>query len=404
MNAAAQLLVGPAVLARELAGGAPPLVIDARWQLGGPPGAGRYRAGHLPGAVFVDLDEDLSGPPGAGGRHPLPEAAAFQAAMRRAGLSAGRPVVVYDDGDSVAAARAWWTLRYFGHDQVRVLDGGFAAWTAAGLPADTVVPDVPPGDFTATAGGMPLIDADGAAALARAGVLLDVRSPERYRGEAEPVDPVAGHIPGALSAPVTGSSTAGGRFQPPGRAGRAVRRTRRQCRAAAAGRVLRLGCHRRPRGARARAGRPARRPLRRLLVRLDRRSRPPGRHRTGTRLSQRRRQVAPGSQHQPGRRAGGQGRAGRPGACRGPGRRARPGRGEHPQRQPARPPLRTLAARRAVAPGGRHRDPARPDRPLAGPCPPAPAGQATRRSHASRRPCGASASASPRPNRVRSCV
>ncbi len=215
MNAAAQLLVGPAVLARELAGGAPPLVIDARWQLGGPPGACRYRAGHLPGAVFVDLDEDLSGPPGAGGRHPLPEAAAFQAAMRRAGLSAGRPVVVYDDGDSVAAARAWWTLRYFGHDQVRVLDGGFAAWTAAGLPADTVVPDVPPGDFTATAGGMPLIDADGAAALARAGVLLDVRSPERYRGEAEPVDPVAGHIPGALSAPVTGSSTAGGRFRPP---------------------------------------------------------------------------------------------------------------------------------------------------------------------------------------------
>jgi thiosulfate/3-mercaptopyruvate sulfurtransferase len=215
MDAVARLLTDPATLARELAGEAPPLVIDARWQLGGPPGAGRYQAGHLPGAVFVDLDEDLSGPPGPGGRHPLPEAAAFQAAMRRAGVSAGRPVVVYDDGDSVAAARAWWTLRYFGHDQVRVLDGGFGAWAAAGRPVDTVVPDGRAGDFTAGPGGMPLLDAGGAAALARSGVLLDVRSAERYRGEAEPVDPVAGHIPGALSAPVTGSGTADGRFRPP---------------------------------------------------------------------------------------------------------------------------------------------------------------------------------------------
>ncbi len=215
MNVASSLLTDPATLAPELAGTAPPLVIDVRWRLGGPPGAGSYQAGHLPGAVFVDLDRDLSGPPGAGGRHPLPDAAGFQAAMRRAGVRAGRPVVAYDDGNCVAAARAWWTLRYFGHQQVRVLDGGFGAWTAAGLPVDTVVPDAPAGDFTAVPGGMPVVDADGAAALARSGVLLDARSAERYRGESESVDPVAGHIPGALSAPVTGSIAADGRFRPP---------------------------------------------------------------------------------------------------------------------------------------------------------------------------------------------
>jgi len=215
MDAAARLLTDPATLARDLAGSAPPLVIDVRWRLGGPPGAASYRAGHLPGAVFVDLDRDLCGPPGAGGRHPLPGAAAFQAAMRRAGVSSDRTVVAYDDGDSVAAARAWWTLRYYGHDQVRVLDGGFSAWAAAGLPVSTGLPGGPAGDFTAVPGGMPAVDADGAALLARSGALLDVRSAERYRGEFEPVDPVAGHIPGALSAPVSGSSIADGRFRPP---------------------------------------------------------------------------------------------------------------------------------------------------------------------------------------------
>ncbi len=215
MDAAASLLTEPAALAHELAGSSPPLVIDVRWRLGGPPGAASYRAGHLPGAVFVDLDRDLCGPPGTGGRHPLPGAEAFQAAMRRAGLSQGRPVVAYDDGDSVAAARAWWTLRYYGHEPVRVLDGGFRAWTAAGLPVSTGLPDVRAGYFTAVPGGLPVVDADGAAAIARSGVLLDARSAERYRGEVEPVDPVAGHIPGALSAPVSGSSTGDGRFRPP---------------------------------------------------------------------------------------------------------------------------------------------------------------------------------------------
>jgi thiosulfate/3-mercaptopyruvate sulfurtransferase len=192
-----------------------PAVLDVRWRLGGPPGVQSYRAGHLPGAVFADLDRDLAGPPGgAGGRHPPPEAAVFQAAMRRAGISPDRPVVVYDDADSTAAARAWWTLRYFGHGDVRVLDGGYRAWTAAGEPVTAAAAVPAPGTFTAVPGGMPALDAAGAAGLARSGVLLDARAGERYRGEHEPVDPVAGHIPGAVSAPTAANVRADGTFRP----------------------------------------------------------------------------------------------------------------------------------------------------------------------------------------------
>ncbi|WP_262402978.1 sulfurtransferase [Actinomadura sp. CNU-125] len=115
--------------------------------------------------------------------------------MRRAGVSPDRLVVVYDDADSTAAARVWWSLRYFGHDKVRVLDGGYRAWTEAGLSVTTEEPEIKPGDFLATPGRLPVLDAEGAAELARGGVLLDARSAERYRGEQEPVDPVAGHIP-----------------------------------------------------------------------------------------------------------------------------------------------------------------------------------------------------------------
>lgn len=208
-------LIGVESLARELASGLPPVLLDVRWRLGGPPGIEGYRAGHLPGAVFVDLDTDLAGPPGAGGRHPLPAAADFEAAMRRAGVRDGYPVVVYDDGDSTIAARAWWTLRYFGHDRVRVLDGGLGAWGAAGHPVTTHEPQVAAGDFTAAEGPLPVLDAAGAAALARSGVLLDARAGERYRGETEPVDPVAGHIPGAVSAPTAANVGPDGRFLPP---------------------------------------------------------------------------------------------------------------------------------------------------------------------------------------------
>ena len=196
---------------------APPTLLDVRWRLGGPPGIDLYRAGHIPGAVFTDLDRDLAAPPGPGGRHPMPATADFEAAMRRAGVRDSQPVVVYDDADSTAAARAWWLLRYFGHRQVRVLDGGFAAWTAAGHPVETGLPASAPaaGDFTASPGHLPLLDADGAAALARTGVLLDARAGARYRGETEPVDPVAGHIPGAVSAPTAENVRKDGTFLSP---------------------------------------------------------------------------------------------------------------------------------------------------------------------------------------------
>ncbi|MBB4925690.1 sulfurtransferase [Kitasatospora kifunensis] len=215
-------------LAKELAGDRPPVLLDIRWQLtapsagsgtagsggqGGAVGAAEYAAGHLPGAVFVDLDRVLAAPPGAGGRHPLPDPVSLGAALRLAGVSADRPVVVYDGGPATSAARAWWVLRWAGHPAVRVLDGGFAAWRAAGQPESTEAPAPAAGDFTPTPGQLPTLDADQAAELARTGLLLDARAGERYRGEVEPLDPQAGHIPGAVSAPTFENNAADGRFR-----------------------------------------------------------------------------------------------------------------------------------------------------------------------------------------------
>jgi thiosulfate/3-mercaptopyruvate sulfurtransferase len=133
--------------------------------------------------------------------------------MRSAGVSAEKPVIVYDAGTSVPAARAWWLLRYFGHPEVSVLDGGFGGWEAAGLPIERGEVAIEPGDFLARPGGMPLLDAVGAAGLAAGGgVLLDARAPERFRGEHEPIDPVAGHIPGAVNLPGASLMDAGGRL------------------------------------------------------------------------------------------------------------------------------------------------------------------------------------------------
>ncbi|UGQ13868.1 sulfurtransferase [Yinghuangia sp. ASG 101] len=202
-------------LAAALRSPRPPVLLDVRWSLGGPPGIDAYRDGHLPGARFCDLEHDLSAAPGADGRHPLPDPEAFTAAMRRAGVSAGVPVVAYDGGDGMGSARAWWLLRYFGHGDVRVLDGGHAAWTSEGLPTTTDEPPSRTGDFTAAPGGMPLLDADDAAALARDGVLLDVRTAVRFRGENEPVDPVAGRIPGAVNAPEGANAGPGGLLRTP---------------------------------------------------------------------------------------------------------------------------------------------------------------------------------------------
>ncbi|MGW0120051.1 sulfurtransferase [Streptomyces sp. NPDC003327] len=193
-------IISASELLSESAGERPPVLLDVRWTLGGPPGRPEYEAGHLPGAVYVDLDTELAGPPGTGGRHPLPDVAAFGAAMRRAGVSTGRPVVVYDGGLGWGAARAWWLLRWAGHPDVRVLDGGLAAWTGE-LSRETPSPE--PGDFRPKPGALGLLDADEAAALARSGLLLDARAAERYRGDVEPIDRVGGHIPGAVSAPTT---------------------------------------------------------------------------------------------------------------------------------------------------------------------------------------------------------
>ncbi|WP_153812934.1 sulfurtransferase [Streptomyces sp. SUK 48] len=206
-------------LAEALAGEAPPVLLDVRWQLslakaaGAPPFDGRaeHAAGHIPGAVFVDLDRELAGAPGGHGRHPLPDLAEFGAAMRRAGVSASRPVVVYDGGQGWAAARTWWMLRWTGHPDVRVLDGGLPSWTGE---LSTRVPVPAEGDFVPAADAAGLLDADGAAELARTGVLLDARAGERYRGEVEPVDRVGGHIPGAVSAPTTENVGPDGRFLP----------------------------------------------------------------------------------------------------------------------------------------------------------------------------------------------
>jgi thiosulfate/3-mercaptopyruvate sulfurtransferase len=188
-------------------------VVDCRWTLG-KPGAGReaYLAGHIPGAAFLDLDTDLADPPGERGRHPLPDPARFEAAARSAGISEGSRVVAYDEAGEGGAARLWWLLRHFGHDAVAVLDGGLAAWrTGDGelVPGDEHPPG---GDFTAR----PREDDTAAVEEIEAGglTLIDARAAERYEGRVEPIDPVAGHIPGAANAPF-GELAPGGRYLPP---------------------------------------------------------------------------------------------------------------------------------------------------------------------------------------------
>jgi thiosulfate/3-mercaptopyruvate sulfurtransferase len=191
------------------------VLLDVRWQLGRTDGRQQYLDGHLPGAVFVDLETELAGPASpVEGRHPLPSLQALQSAARRWGLEDRSRVVVYDATGGLAAARAWWLLRWAGLSDVTILDGGLAAWTAAGgrLETGDVVPTV--GDVTLIGGGMPVLTADEAATLAEGdGLLLDARAAERYRGEMEPVDPRAGHVPGAVSAPTTENLDADGRFR-----------------------------------------------------------------------------------------------------------------------------------------------------------------------------------------------
>ncbi len=190
-------------------------LLDVRWRLDRPDGRDDFRAGHIPGAVYVDLDAELAdhARPATEGRHPLPSTAALQAAARRWGIREGQTVVVYDDLANQSAARAWWLLTDAGLD-VRVLDGALAAWREAGFDLETGDTTPRPGDVTLRRGRLPVLGIDDAAGFPDVGTLLDARAAERYRGDVDPVDPRAGHIPGAVSAPTSGNLDADGRFLP----------------------------------------------------------------------------------------------------------------------------------------------------------------------------------------------
>jgi thiosulfate/3-mercaptopyruvate sulfurtransferase len=212
-------LISPEALAPRI-GDLDLVVVDVRWYLG-KPGAGRsaYDAGHLPGAVFLDLDEDLAnlGGFGAPGRHPLPTPAAFAATMRAIGVHDGSTVVGYDDAGGWVAARLWWMLETLGFAGARVLDGGIGGWTAVGGALSTVAAPVrPAGDLHLGEAWSGVIERDDLRARLGSVTLLDARAAARYRGEIEPVDPVAGHIPTAISAPWDGNTGPDGRLLPGG--------------------------------------------------------------------------------------------------------------------------------------------------------------------------------------------
>ncbi|WP_125130427.1 sulfurtransferase [Microbacterium sp. 10M-3C3] len=212
---------GPLISADELAeliaSGAPVRLLDVRWRLDRPDGLPAYLDGHIPGAVYVDLDHELAddGASPLEGRHPLPAGEALQRAARRWGIHDGDTVVVYDDLKSLSAARAWWLLTDAGLADVRILDGSLRAWTASGRELAQGEEHVEPGSVSLHPGHLPVLDIDDAAELAGSGILLDVRAEERYRGDAEPIDPRAGHIPGAVNLPTTGNVDADGRFLDP---------------------------------------------------------------------------------------------------------------------------------------------------------------------------------------------
>lgn len=193
------------------------LIVDARHQLADTGyGERAYAEGHLPGAVFLHLDRDLSGPMnGKNGRHPLPDAAAVARRFGEIGIGPATQVVVYDDAQGMIAGRLWWLLRWLGHDAVALLDGGLPAWQAAGEALTTVVPTLPPTDFVARQRDVH-VDADWL--LARLETpqlhLVDARAPDRFRGENEFTDPVAGHIPGAANRFFKDNLEADGRFKP----------------------------------------------------------------------------------------------------------------------------------------------------------------------------------------------
>ena len=211
-------LIPATELLADLASDAPPLVLDVRWTLGATDPRGDHDAAHIPGSLFVHMETELSGPgPADAGRHPLPDPDVFAATATRWGVGPDTAVVVYDASGGTSAARLWWLLRWIGHDFVRVLDGGLAAWIAAGGeveagPDEPAVPASTP--LAARPGSMPTVTA--AEILGgQVGLLVDARAGERYRGEVEPVDPVAGHIPGAVNVPAAAILAPDGTFLDP---------------------------------------------------------------------------------------------------------------------------------------------------------------------------------------------
>jgi len=187
-------------------------VCDLRWDLTNPDkGRASYESGHIPGAVFVDLDRDLAAPPGIQGRHPLPDVAEFAAVLGNLGIAPDTHVVVYDDDGGRIAARLWWMLRSIGHDQVRLLDGGYPAWVAAGKEVEVGAVTRVPAVYPVPGGFGGVVTYDRLDAL----TVIDAREGERYRGETEPVDPKAGHIPGAINIPTSANLADDGRWRSP---------------------------------------------------------------------------------------------------------------------------------------------------------------------------------------------
>jgi thiosulfate/3-mercaptopyruvate sulfurtransferase len=176
------------------------VVVDCRFVLGRPGAAEvAWREGHIPGAPFLDVDRDMADEPGERGRHPLPQTERFETAARRAGIGAASRVVAYDEAGEGGAARLWWLLRHFGHDAVAVLNGGLRAWRAEGGPLHPGEEQPDPGDFAARPRAGDTLSAEDV--QREKPRLLDARAPERFRGETEPIDAVAGHIPGARNVP-----------------------------------------------------------------------------------------------------------------------------------------------------------------------------------------------------------
>jgi len=197
------VLIAAAELADLIGAGNPLTILDVRWRLDEPDGRATYLQGHLPGAVYVSLDDELSDHSVAGrGRHPLPSGRSLEAAARRWGVRTGVPTVVYDDWNRAGSARAWWVLSAAGIADVRILDGGLAAWRAAGGDLATGPVTSPPGNVTVRHddlydGALPTLTAQQVNDFD----LLDARAAERFRGDVEPIDPIAGHIPGAKNLP-----------------------------------------------------------------------------------------------------------------------------------------------------------------------------------------------------------